>query len=49
MYPTFDLNPPVTDWMPLNFHTIPEPTTFLLLLLLLGFGILALRRKNGNR
>lgn len=46
MYPTFDLNPPVTDWMPLNFHTIPEPATFLLLLL--GFGILALRRKNGN-
>ena len=44
MYPTFDLNPPVTDWMPLNFHTIPEPSSGLLLLF--GLAPLLLARKS---
>lgn len=47
MYRPGDVNTPsATPWTPMVFHTVPEPTTFLLLLL--GFGILALRRKNGN-
>lgn len=46
MYPTFDLNPPVTDWKPLNFHSIPEPSSSLLLLM--GIGLLALRRGHGD-
>ena len=39
--------PNAQQWSPTKFYSVPEPTTFLLLLL--GFGILALRRKNGNR
>lgn len=46
MYPTFDLNPPVTDWIPMNYHTIPpapEPNS--LVLLLLGGGMILLKRR----
>ena len=47
MYAPGDIAPLIaTPWSP-NFYSVPEPTTFLLLLL--GFGILALRRNNGNR
>ena len=52
-YDSGSLLPQYGEWTPTKFYTInpvvpvPEPTTFLLLLL--GFGILALRRKNGNR
>ena len=55
IYTEGTLDPPIEiPWTPMKFYTIspvvpspvPEPTTFLLLLL--GFGILALRRKNGN-
>ena len=48
MYGVSTIDPySMNSWTPTEFHTIPEPTTFLLLLL--GFGILALRRNNGNR
>lgn len=43
MYPTFDLNPPVTDWIPTQYHTTPEPSTSLLCII--GFGVLMLKRK----
>ena len=44
MYPTFDLNPPVTDWKPMSYYSVPEPNSFILL----SFGIclLGLRRKS---
>ena len=51
-YDSGSMYPQYGEWTPTKFYTInpvvpiPEPTTFLLLLL--GFGILALRRKNGN-
>lgn len=48
IHPQGSISPPsLLSWNPTYYHTIPEPTTFLLLLL--GFGILALRRNNGNR
>ena len=43
MYPTFDLNPPVTDWKPMSYHSVPEPSTSLLCII--GFGVLMLKRK----
>ena len=44
MYPTFDLNPPVTDWNPTYYHTVsPEPSS--LLLLLIGASLLILKRQ----
>lgn len=46
MYPLSDLNPPVTDWMPMNYYSVPEPSSSLLLLV--GIGLLALRRGHGD-
>jgi len=47
MYPTFDLNPPVTDWKPTYYYTTPEPSTSLLYLL--GVSLLMLRRKHHEK
>ena len=46
MYLTFDLNPPVTDWNPTYYHTVPEPSTFLLGII--GLGLLLMKRKSNG-
>lgn len=43
MYPTFDLNPPVTDWKPMSYYSTPEPNSGILFLI--GIGFLGLMRK----
>ena len=44
LYPTFDLNPPVTDWKPMSYYSTPEPNSGILLLM--GLGFLGLKRKS---
>lgn len=44
IYHTFDLNPPTTGiWSPHDFYAVPEPKSWLLMLV--GTGFLLLRRK----
>ena len=46
-YERFSIAPPTTSsWMPTEFHTIPEPSSSFLLLM--GIGLLALRRGHGD-